>query len=150
MPRGYAAIGLNNTKFPVNVGGVMRAAGCYGADLVVVGGPRPKRMLKNPTDTQKAWRHIPTILVDDVFDAAPYKAIPVAVDLIDGATPLMDFKHPMSAFYIFGAEDQTLGKAITSRCAHVVYVPTVHCMNLSAAVNVLLYDRMAKEGKTER
>jgi hypothetical protein len=27
----------------------------------------------------------------------------------------------------------------------VVYIPTIGCMNLAATVNVLLYDRMAKQ-----
>jgi tRNA(Leu) C34 or U34 (ribose-2'-O)-methylase TrmL len=27
----------------------------------------------------------------------------------------------------------------------VVYVPTIGCMNLAATVNVVLYDRLAKE-----
>ena len=43
-----------------------------------------------------------------------------------------------------GAEDATLGDRILSRCASVVYVPTRFCMNLAAAVNVVLYDRCAK------
>ncbi len=50
----------------------MRAAGCYGASLVVLGGPRPERLSRCPTDTQKAWRHLPHILCEDVFDAIPY------------------------------------------------------------------------------
>ncbi len=29
---------------------------------------------------------------------------------------------------------------------HVVYVPTRHCMNLAATVNVVLYDRLSKGG----
>lgn len=39
---GFAAIGLDNPKTPSNIGSAMRAAGCYGASLVVLGGPRPR------------------------------------------------------------------------------------------------------------
>lgn len=46
---------------------------------------------------------------------------------------------------ISGAEDATLGKRITDKCRDVVYVPTTGCMNLAATVNVVLYDRMAKQ-----
>ncbi len=34
---------------------------------------------------------------------------------------------------------------MADRADHVVYVPTVGCMNLAASVNVVLYDRLAKQ-----
>ena len=142
--RGYAAIGLVSPKTPANIGSVMRAAGCYDAALVVLGGQRPLRLAKFPTDTQRAWRHIPHICVPNVFDAIPYNCVPVAVDLIDGARDLITYTHPERAFYIFGPEDGTLGRATTSRCRDTIYVPTRFCMNLAATVNVVLYDRMSK------
>src|SRR5690606_30290164 len=71
--------------------------------------------------------------------------VPVAVDLLEGATPLCEYTHPERAFYIFGPEDGTLGKAVTSWCRDVVYIPTNYCMNLAATVNVVLYDRLAKQ-----
>lgn len=141
--RGFSAIALDNPKNGENVGGALRACGCYGANLVVLGGERPKR-IRHCTDTQKAWRHIPTLLVEDVFDALPFDCVPIAVDLLADATALPTFKHPERAFYIFGAEDSTLGARIVDRCRDAVFVPTRHCMNLAATVNVLLYDRLAK------
>lgn len=133
-----------NPKTPANIGGALRASGCYGAALVVLGGARPARLSRLATDTQKAWRHIPHVLVPDVFDAIPYGCVPIAVDLLPGAQPLPSYRHPERAFYIFGAEDATLGSAVTERCRDKVFVPTNHCMNLAAAVNVVLYDRTAK------
>lgn len=133
--RGFATIALDNPKTPDNIGGALRACGCYGAALVVIGGPRPERLSKLATDTQKAWRHIPHMLVDDVLNAIPYDAIPIAVDLLDGATHLPRFIHPERAFYIFGAEDATLGKRILDHCRHKIMVPTRYCMNLAATVN---------------
>lgn len=141
MDRGYACIGLDNPKTPSNVGSVLRAAHVYGAGLIVVSGHRFKR---SGTDTTKAWRHIPLIQAEDVFDAIPYGCVPVAVDLIDGACPLPRYVHPERAFYIFGAEDATLGKRITDRCRDTIMVPTKFCMNLAATANVILYDRMTK------
>jgi tRNA(Leu) C34 or U34 (ribose-2'-O)-methylase TrmL len=145
--RGFAAIGLDNPKTPANIGGVLRAAGCYKAGLVVIAGPRPERLSKLSTDTQKAWRHIPHLLVDDLFSAIPYNCVPVAVDLIEGAIPLPRYVHPERAFYIFGAEDATLGKRILDRCRDKIVVPTNYCMNLAATANVVLYDRMAKAAR---
>ena len=120
-----------------NIGGVLRASGCYSAALVVLGGPRPERLARLATDTQKAWRHIPHIRIGDVFEALPYDCVPVAIDLLPGARPLPFYTHPERAFYVFGAEDATLGKATTDRCRDRVFVPTNGCMNLAATVNVV-------------
>lgn len=146
--RGYAALGLFNPKNGLNVGSVLRAAGCYGAAMVAVSGPRPTRYMgRIPTDTQKAYRHLPLIACDDLHSVIPFDCAPVAVDLIEGAKSLFDYTHPERAFYIFGPEDGTLGKAVTSWCRDVLYIPTAHCMNLAATVNVVLYDRAAKRAR---
>ena len=145
--RGYSAIGLFNPKDRLNVGSVLRAAGCYEASLIAVSGKRPANYIgRIATDTQKAYKHIPVIRCDDLHDVIPYDCIPVAVDLIDGAKPLHQYQHPERAFYIFGPEDGTLGKQVTQWCKDCVYVPTKFCMNLAATVNVVLYDRARKRG----
>jgi tRNA(Leu) C34 or U34 (ribose-2'-O)-methylase TrmL len=144
--RGFSAIALVNPKSRENVGSALRAAGCYSASLVVIGGSRPDYFMgRINTDTQKAYRHIPTLRVQEVFEALPYDCVPVAVDLLPNAKSLVNFVHPERAFYIFGPEDGTLGKVITDRCKHAVQVPTNFCMNLAATVNVVLYDRLAKQ-----
>lgn len=145
--RGFSAIALDNPKNGLNVGATLRAALCYGAGLVVIGGPRRTALMHHPADTMKAYRHIPTIWCKDVFEAIPHDCVPVAVDLLPSATPLPQFVHPERAFYVFGAEDATLGRRITERCAWKVAIPTIHCMNLAACVNVILYDREAKRGE---
>lgn len=148
--RGFAAVALVNPKSRENVGSALRAAGCYDASLVVIGGARPDHFMgRINTDTQKAYRHIPTLRVPEVFDALPYDCVPVAVDLLPHAKSLVNFVHPERAFYIFGPEDGTLGKAITDRCKYAVQVPTNFCMNLAATVNVILYDRLAKQIRTQ-
>ena len=53
--------------------------------------------------------------------------------------------HPARAFYIFGPEDGTLDPARFKAVQEVIYVPTHGCMNLAASVNVILYDRLAKQ-----
>jgi len=140
--RGFACIGLDRPKDANNIGGVLRAAGCYNADLIAVAGARYKRAA---TDTQAAHRHIPLLHTEDLQLLIPFDCVPVAIDLLDDAQPLQEFVHPERAFYVFGPEDGTLGKRITGWCKHKVYVPTSYCMNLAATVNVVLYDRMAKQ-----
>lgn len=148
LSRGFTAIGLVSPKTPSNVGGVMRAAGCYGVNMVAVEGERGARSVglvtQNSTDTMKAWRHIPTLLTDDLFSVIPVGCVPVAVDLMPGAVSLVDFVHPQSALYIFGPEDGTLGVNHAKLGMARVFVPTARCMNLAATVNVVLYDRLAK------
>ncbi len=148
--RGFASIGLHRPKDHHNIGGVIRAASCYGAASVAISGERVRgHEICAPTNTTAGHRHIP-ILRGDLRDLIPFGAIPVAVDLVDGATPLPDFDHPASAFYIFGPEDGTLGACVLDWCPRRVMVPTQFCMNLAACVNVILYDRLAKQLRAER
>jgi tRNA(Leu) C34 or U34 (ribose-2'-O)-methylase TrmL len=141
MSRGYSAIGLVAPKCNANVGGALRAAGCYGAALIAIQGARYQ---KQKADTLKAWRHVPMIHAESIFDVIPYDCIPVAIEIIDGARELPNFIHPERAFYIFGPEDGSLGRETTDRCKHVIAIPTRFCMNLAATVNVVLYDRLVK------
>jgi len=142
MKRGYCGIGLDNPKDPKNIGSALRAVGCYEASFLAVSGSRYK---KSRTDTMKQYKHAPLFEVEDLKIVIPYDCTPVAVDIIEGATPLHEYNHPRSAFYIFGAEDETLGENVLSYCRDVIYIPTNRCMNLAATVNVVLYDRMAKQ-----
>ena len=107
-----------------------------------------QRIGKIATYTMKAYRLIPTMMVDDVMQHIPHDCGPVAVDLVEGARSLVNYCHPERAFYVFGAEDATLGKRILERCRDRVMVPTFGCMNLAAAVNVVLYDRLAKQERS--
>lgn len=141
IERGYAAIGLHQPKNILNMGEIMRAAGCYGVSMVAMCG---RRFQQANTDTQKAWKHIPTIDVPSLMDAVPFGAVPVAVEFIETATPLPEFQHPERAYYLLGPEDGSLPTDVVRRCKHVVYVPTRRCMNLAATANVLLYDRLVK------
>jgi len=144
MSRGFSCIGLDNPKTPANVGSAMRAAGCYDARFVAMTG---RRIPPGRTDTMKQYRHRPLLRVDDLEEVIPFDCVPVAVELVDGAESLVEYKHPASAFYIFGAEDSTLGERVLSWCRDVVAIPTSGCMNLAATVNVVMYDRMMKRLK---
>lgn len=144
--RGYAAIGLHMPKTPANVGSALRAAGVYGAAMVATSGQRYTRA---PTDAMKAYRHLPLVQCENLRDVIPFDCVPVAVELIDGASPLHRYTHPERAFYVFGPEDGTLSKEVRAWCRDVVYVPTDGCMNLAATVNVVLYDRLAKSLRSE-
>lgn len=143
--RGFTVVALDRPKTPHNVGGILRSAGNFDVSMVVFGSPRCR--VQTPADTMKAYRHRPVLRVDDVFETIPFDCVPVAVDLLPGAVPLHEYAHPERAFYVFGAEDATLGERITSRCRDAIYVPTQRCMNLAVAVSVVLYDRAVKRNE---
>lgn len=146
--RGFSSIGLMRPKHAGNVGSVLRAAFVYGARMVAIQGERTP--IREAADTPQTWRHVPVLRGDDLRAMIPYDAIPVAVDLVPGATPLPSYQHPQRAFYVFGPEDGTLGKDVLAWCPQRVMVPTRTCMNLAATVNVILYDRLAKADRVSR
>lgn len=148
MSDSKVCIGLSNPKSPENVGSVMRASGNYGVDSVYYTGSRYPRAVELNPDIPKMSRSVSqgvslsgvACLLDTVADDMDIVCVEFAIN----AVPLPEYQHPKNAYYIFGPEDGTLSQEIIDRAEAVVYVPTVGCMNLSATVNVLLYDRLIK------
>ena len=143
VARGYFGVGLDNPKNSMNVGAALRATGVYGGAFLAASN---HRYTKASSDTMCFVKHLPLFQVDNLHDVVPFDCVPVAVDLVEGATLLREYKHPSRAFYVFGAEDATLGDRVLSWCRDVIYIPTNGCMNLAATVNVVLYDRQSKKG----
>ena len=125
----------------------MRAAGCYGVAAVRYTGERYARAAKFHTDTKNMTRQIPLVYSEDLTQVLPEGMAIVCVELAEGATPLPTFVHPPSALYVFGPEDGSISQSLVNRADVVVYIPTTGCMNLAATVNVVLYDRLAKQAK---
>jgi tRNA(Leu) C34 or U34 (ribose-2'-O)-methylase TrmL len=138
---GFCGIGLYNIVNNLNIGGSLRAASAYEADFIAITGRRYKHMA---TDTTKVYRHIPLLEVDDIMDALPYSCVPIGIEICDKAKPIYNFCHPKQAYYIFGPEDGSINPKTLDECKYILYIPTKHCMNLAATVNVVLYDRLLK------
>lgn len=144
--RGFCGVGLHLPQNPINIGAALRAADCFQAQfLAISGGTRYRR---TPTDTTAAYRRIPLFRVLDLHQVVPFDCVPVAVDLVEGAQDLTSYQHPERAMYIFGPENGTLGSKVLDWCRDRIVVPTNHCLNLAACVNVVLYDRISKQGNT--
>ncbi|WP_299268276.1 RNA methyltransferase [uncultured Psychrosphaera sp.] len=135
---------LTNPKSPTNVGAVLRAAGCFGANEILYTGNRYDRAKKFTTDTQNVNDEIGLSHVEDFLAEKPSNVPLICVDLVEGATSLPEFQHPESAFYVFGPEDGSINQKIIDKADHVVFMPTNGSLNLGASVNVVLYDRVAK------
>ena len=144
-------IGLINPKSPDNVGAVMRTAGNFRADGVFYTGKRyPLAVERNPDAPnmrRKVSQDIPLSGVTCLLDHVPGDMEIVCVEFAENATLLPGYQHPHNAFYIFGPEDGAISQEVIDRADAVVYVPTTGCMNLSAAVTVVLYDRLTKSSQ---
>ncbi|MFT4825469.1 MAG: tRNA(Leu) C34 or U34 (ribose-2'-O)-methylase TrmL [Halioglobus sp.] len=144
MTESTISIGLSNPKSPVNVGLAMRAAGCFGVGSVFYTGERYDRAAPFNTDTQNASLSIPLTWVPTLPGDIADNMQVVCVELVEGAIALPAYQHPEKALYIFGPEDGTIHQSVIDRADSVVFIPTIGSLNLAAAVNVLLYDRLAK------
>ncbi len=147
--RGYACVALDRPNDEVNVGHTLRAALCFQARMVILGGaPLDLNVKRLKTDPGRAYRHVPIIQVDDVFEALPEDCTPVAVELTDDAVDLPTFVHPERACYIFGPENGSVSDDVLNRCAIKVKIPTTMSLNLGMTVNIVLYDRAAKASRS--
>lgn len=144
------AVALIDPKYPHNVGAALRACSCWGVPQlwwtgcrVTLDVPRGKRLPRE--ERMKGYRAVQMIHDDRVFDRfEPGRVTPVAVELRPAAESLVSFEHPEDALYVFGPEDGSLPKSVRLLCHRFVVIPTHHCLNLAAAVNVVLYDRRLK------
>ncbi len=153
-----AIIGLVNPKNPSNVGSVLRASGCFGVDEIYYSGERYARAAQyakghgrtNHSDTNNAAERIALNQSDNLLNECLPGMKVVCVELVEGAKALPSFEHPEQALYIFGPEDGSIPQAIIDKSDEVVFMPTIGCLNLAASVNVLLYDRVAKQTNFEK
>jgi len=149
-PGGQApAVILINPKFAHNVGAALRACSCFGIPQLIYTGDRidgdlamRKRLPRE--ERMKGYKDVEFAGCDYPFERLPDDAVPVAVELRDGSTPLTYFEHPEKAVYVFGPEDGSLRHVQVRECHQFIVIPSAHCLNLAAAVNVVLYDRRMK------
>ena len=140
----WCAIGLDNPKSPGNVGSIIRSCGCFAADEIFYTGERYDRAQKFHTDTANARATLPLTHKESLFISLPEKTQTVCVELVENAIALPQFQHPEHCLYVFGPEDNNLTQQCIDQCDQVVFIPARHCLNLSATVNIVLYDRWMK------
>ena len=145
---GDASIVLLRPKFEMNVADVVRAAACFGVTSVEVYRPRyiPATGCKGDRKPRplrlKDYRSVQMTTTNAVQFPAGYA--PVAVEFMDNTESLWNFDHPDRAVYVFGPEDGSIEHSVLAQCRSVVCIPSRFCLNLAAAVNIVLYDRMCK------
>jgi tRNA(Leu) C34 or U34 (ribose-2'-O)-methylase TrmL len=141
-------------KYPHNVGGALRACAAFRAGRLAWTPehvPRPEDWpagQRLPREERiKAYRHVQvtTAVRHEIGQFARLGLTPVAVELRDAAESLPEFVHPRRALYVFGPEDGSLSRGDLTACHRFVRIPSRGCLNLAAAVNIVLYDRLLKE-----
>lgn len=144
---------LVNTKYIHNLAAAIRAASCFDVQRLVWTGSRvdPDPLDRLPREERmKGYKDVTWNRSDRPFALFHPGVVPVCVELMESSETLTTFVHPDNAVYVFGPEDGGVPQVIRRLCHRFVHVPASHCLNLAAAINVVLYDRKAKrqlEGK---
>jgi tRNA(Leu) C34 or U34 (ribose-2'-O)-methylase TrmL len=145
------AVALCNPKFPHNVGAALRACSCFRIKQLWFSGNRvPLKADKDKgyrlprEERMKGYTDVQLRNFDYFFEQFDRNVTPVAVELRRNAELLPHFVHPENPLYVFGPEDGSIDQVMLRHCHRFLVIPTAHCVNLSAAVYLVLYDRLQK------
>lgn len=144
------AVAMINPKYSHNVASAIRACSCYGVKQLLWTGNRvdPSTYERLPREERmKGYKDVSWSAVDKPFDVMTGPFTPICVEITEGAVNLVDFRHPEYPLYVFGPEDGGVPQVIRRLCHKFVFIPAHHCLNLSAAIYLVLYDRWAKRQK---
>ena len=146
--RGYCGIGVEGVSKSANVGALLRTAHAFGAAFCFTVGAGWDARQGRRSDTADTPSHVPLWRFADV-DAIqlPRECVLVGVELLDEATDLPSFRHPLNAAYVLGPERSGLSEPLLARCRHVVRIPTRFALNLAVAGALVLYDRLLQHGR---
>lgn len=138
---------LERPKYAHNVGGAVRALSCFvGVGTILYSGDRFAREIERRLpreERMRDYREIALVNTERPFDLLPKGVVPVGIEIMSGSVPITQFVHPEYAAYVFGPEDGSLCTSWRRLCHQFVTIPTNHCLNLAAAINVVLYSRIA-------
>ncbi len=141
--RGYFAIGAERISKPMNLGNLLRSAHAFGAKFFFTIGAHPKAF-EARSDTSKASFHLPVYHWATAAEMVlPLRCKLVGIELLEGATELPAFRHPLHAAYVLGPELGVLSDELLSRCDHVIKIPAAFCTMAGA---IVMYDRLRSLG----
>jgi tRNA(Leu) C34 or U34 (ribose-2'-O)-methylase TrmL len=144
------AVVLSNPKFAHNLGQTVRALSCFGVRQLWWSGKRVLKELEGldripREERMRGYSDVSILYNERPLDAYAKGVVPVCIELVPGAENLLNFEHPENAVYVFGPEDGGVDQGTRRVCHRFVSIPTKHCTNLSAAVYIVLYDRLLKQ-----
>lgn len=139
---GYYGIGIFHAKTEHNIGSLMRAAACFGANFVFTIG---RRYSRQSSDTMNATKQVPCFNyrdIDDLIAHLPLATPLIGVELTEGAKHVGRYTHLHRCVYLLGAEDNGLPESVLERCHSKLIIPgTSRCLNVSNAGSIVLFDR---------
>ena len=140
-------IGVEGISKPMNAGNLFRTAHAFGASFVfTIGADYSVR--KARSDTSVAPKNIPWYDYENLAEMQLPKGCKiVGVELLDEATELPSFFHPVSAAYVLGRERGTLSPAMQEKCDYFIKIPTNFCLNVATAGAIVMYDRIVTHGR---
>src|ERR1700704_4044333 len=124
MKRGFYGIGIFQPKTEYNIGTLWRSAQNFGASYIFTIG---RRYSKQPSDTTKAFRHIPLFNFSSFAEfnkSRPFDCPLIAIEQTDISRDIKSFIHPERAVYLLGAEDFGLPPQALSKAQAVVHIST--------------------------
>jgi tRNA(Leu) C34 or U34 (ribose-2'-O)-methylase TrmL len=140
---------LVNPKYVHNLAAAIRAASCFGVSRLVHTGTRVDLEKLDRLPREERMKGYKDVLrthdrMNKPFELFTTNVIPVCVELVENSEPLTTFIHPENAVYVFGPEDGSVPQVLRRFCHRFVHIQAAHCLNLAAAMNVVLHDRKAK------
>ena len=146
--RGYFGIGVEGVSKSANVGALLRTAHAFGAAFCFIVGAGWDSRAARSADTADTPLHVPLWrFADAAALSLPQGCLLVGVELLETATDLPSFRHPLNAAYVLGPERSSLSPAMLERCRHVVRIPTRFALNLAVTGALVLYDRLLQHGR---
>ncbi|MDN3506699.1 MAG: 23S rRNA (guanosine(2251)-2'-O)-methyltransferase RlmB [Simkaniaceae bacterium] len=144
---------LDSIFDPQNLGAILRAAVCFGVDLVIYSKNRGADITPTATKTSAgATELIPISKVSNLaetqkaFQKGGYFAI--GAEISDKAQSLYDFTFPEKTLLIMGSEGKGIQPLLSKKCDGHVYIPMhgpIDSLNVSQATAVLLsYARFSR------
>ncbi len=158
---GYYGIGVMRPRNIKNIGTLWRSAHAMGAAFIFTIRDRfPQEAQRNlvgadpalgqPSDTGKAWQQIPYMTytsIEALREALPLCRV-VGIELAEGAMDLPGYDHPDRAIYLLGSEIDGLTPPALAACDDVVSITTEGSLNVAVTGSLVLYDRLAKRGRS--
>src|ERR1051326_2848844 len=115
--RGYFGIGVEGVSKSATVAALLPTAHALGASFCFVVGAGFDARAGRLADTAATPEHVPLWRFPDLASLhLPQHCVLVGVELLDEATDLPSFRHPMNAAYVLGPERSGLSPAMLERC----------------------------------
>lgn len=137
---------LDSIYDPQNLGAILRAAECFGVDLVIYSKNRGSDITPTVTKTSAGATELVSIckvsnLADTLqfFQNEGYAAL--SADIGEKAQSLYDFKFPKKSLIIMGSEGVGVQPLLRKKCDYHITIPMfgrIDSLNVSQATSIIL------------